>query len=100
MALKICLLKGEKFKVGRTEILVAEIKGPEACVLEIRGALIRRYHIDQHQNEILPNVRINCGKSDRPHRTWLTIDAPRDVRIERMQHDAARFDDGEPPEAA
>lgn len=94
MALKICLTLDEQFKVGKTVIKVVEIKGLD-CTLEIRGALIQRFRIDTRGSEILPNVKINTEKTDRqlagPHKVWLAITAPKDVRIERMQYDAERF---------
>jgi hypothetical protein len=91
MALKICRQVGQQFKVGKALLTLAEVKGPECFVLERPGALKQRWTIDTKPFEILPGVRISAGKSDRPYRAWITIDAPKDVRIERVPVETDEF---------
>lgn len=88
MALKICRSSGQQFRVGKTVFTVDKVTGNQSCILSSdTGWSTAKFAINQHLHEVEPNVKISCGKSDRQGRTWLTIDAPRDIRIERIQPD-------------
>lgn len=91
MALKICRQLGQQFKIGNVVFTVAKITGPDTFVLERRAGMIQQTQIEARPIELLPNVKVSAGKSDRPHRAWITIDAPRDVRIERIPVDTDEF---------
>ena len=102
MALKICRNVGQQFRIGPRIYTLAEIKGPGTIVLETRGAMIQRFTIDTRPQEITPGVKINAMLSPqdgpshgRAHRVWINIDAPRDIRVERIldgTEDAGRDD--------
>jgi len=101
MALKICRSAGQQFRVGNVVFTVVKVRGPQAFIMERQGgAVIQRFEIDHHVNEVLPHVKISAGRSERHGRAWITIDAPRDIRIERIPAEVDEFGDDEPPQAA
>jgi hypothetical protein len=95
LGLRLHILVGERFKVGDVFVRLAEIKSPTCFVLEVEGGITARYQIraDQHPVEILPNVKVKGGVGDRDYRAVMFIDAPKHVRIERLnkEPDSVRF---------
>jgi hypothetical protein len=80
-------LIGERFKVGARFITVKQIKSATTVILEVEGSMNAQFEVtDRLPTEILMGVKVIALKSDRPHRATLVIDAPKDVRIERLQN--------------
>ena len=79
---------GECFRIGSTLVKVVELKPPDRFVIEIQRSLKQRFEISARPpTEILPGVKITAGRQTRQHRAVVCIDAPKDIRIERLQHD-------------
>jgi len=90
--LRLRILVGERFKIGPVMITLVRIKSPTCFVLEKEGAMTAQFEItDRIPVEIMPNVKVVAAKGDRNYRATVIIDAPKTVRIERMQHENDRF---------
>lgn len=85
--LKLQILIGERFKIGARYFTLRQVKGPTTVILELEGSMTQQFEVTDHPRgtEVLPGVKIHTLKSDRSHRATIVIEAPKEVRIERLQ---------------
>jgi len=86
--LKLQIWKGERFKIGEVFCSIVATRGSRDFTLEVEKGMNERFEVKEGQwVEVMPAVKVTSGVSTRANRAVVVIDAPKTMRIERMQHE-------------
>lgn len=90
--LKLKILVNERFKIGTTFVTLTKIRSASEFTVSLDKAMIEVYDIDDRRpTQVMPGVTLQAGRGDKPHRATVIINAPPNVKIERLNHTDERF---------
>lgn len=95
--LSLGVRKGFKYRVGGSIIRVKEVLGPKEVVVTVDRDT--DYTITEHERvQVIPDVFLSCGVPDHvvihEHHSRLAIEAPNEIKIERIKDTSPRVHRG------